>query len=68
MARVIIDQDKCKGCGLCTTSCPKKILTLSDDIINSKGYKPATVTDEQSCLGCAMCGIMCPHLAITVEK
>ena len=68
MARAIIDRDKCKGCGLCTTACPKKILELCDDVINSKGYKPATLTDEAACIGCAMCAVMCPHVAIVVEK
>ncbi len=68
MAKVMIDEKVCKGCGLCFHVCPKKILKLDIDRINAKGYNPAVLTDESSCIGCAMCGIMCPDSAITVEK
>ena len=67
MAKVTINQDKCKGCGLCATACPKKIIVFSDEI-NSLGYKPAVITDMDSCLGCAMCAVMCPDTIIEVEK
>ncbi len=68
MARAIIDEKICKGCGLCVNVCPKKILRLAVHRMNDKGYNPAEVTDEAACIGCAMCGIMCPDSAITVEK
>ena len=38
MAKVTIDKDTCKGCGLCVTVCPKGILRLSESEINAKGY------------------------------
>ena len=41
MAKIIINEELCKGCGLCTTVCPKQILELSKDKLNSKGYHPA---------------------------
>ena len=68
MARAIIDEKICKGCGLCVNVCPKKILCLAVHRMNDKGYNPAEVTDEAACIGCAMCGIMCPDSAIAVEK
>lgn len=68
MARAIIDEKICKGCGLCVSVCPKKILRLAAHRMNDKGYNPAELTDEKSCIGCAMCGIICPDSAITVEK
>ncbi|HRR36389.1 MAG TPA: 4Fe-4S binding protein, partial [Clostridia bacterium] len=46
MAKAIIDETKCKGCGLCVAACPRKILVLSPDKINSKGYRPAQVVDQ----------------------
>jgi len=69
MARVYFKEDKCKGCGLCTDVCPKKIIVLSDKL-NAKGYHPATVTEEKmkECIGCASCARMCPDVVITVEK
>jgi len=68
MAKAIIDENTCKGCGLCVQVCPKKILELAADRINAKGYNPAVLLDESKCIGCAMCGMMCPDSAITVER
>ena len=58
MAKVTISENVCKGCGLCTTACPKKIIVLAQDVLNAKGYHPATVTDMSLCIGCAMCATM----------
>lgn len=68
MARVIIREDICKGCGLCVTACSKKIVALATDRLNAKGFHPAAVEDMGSCIGCAFCAMMCPDCAITVEK
>ena len=68
MAKVTFNEARCKGCGLCVDACPKKILTLCDERINTKGYRPAAVTDEGACIGCAFCATMCPDVCITVEK
>lgn len=67
MAKAEVDENVCKGCGLCTTVCPRKIMILSDKL-NKKGYHPAHVTETEKCTGCAMCAIMCPDVAITVER
>ena len=37
-------QDRCKGCGLCVTACPKHILALEGGT-NVKGYHPASCED-----------------------
>jgi len=68
MAKVTFDEDSCKGCALCTTACPKKIVVIATDRINKKGYHPACVTDMSQCIGCAFCATMCPDVCITVEK
>lgn len=68
MSKVTIDENVCKGCGLCVHACPKGVLILSPDKLNAKGYSPAVVQNAAQCIGCAMCGIMCPDSAITVEK
>jgi 2-oxoglutarate ferredoxin oxidoreductase subunit delta len=67
MPKVTVNEDVCKGCGLCSEACPKKIIILSDKL-NKKGYHPAHVFEIEKCIGCAMCAVMCPDVAIKVEK
>ncbi|MGB4139561.1 MAG: 4Fe-4S binding protein [Saccharofermentanales bacterium] len=66
--RVTFRQDRCKGCGLCVSVCPKKIIFLDESITNRKGYHPAAVKDMDQCIGCAGCARMCPDSIITVER
>jgi 2-oxoglutarate ferredoxin oxidoreductase subunit delta len=68
MAKALIDENICKGCGLCTTVCPKKIIVIAEERLNAKGYFPARVIRMEECIGCAMCAIICPDCAITVER
>ncbi len=66
--RVFFEQDLCKGCNLCVSVCPTKILAIDTTILNAKGYHPAYVADPDNCIACANCGMVCPDLVITVEK
>ena len=68
MAKVTIEINTCKGCGLCVGACPKKIIALSTTKLNAKGHSPAEVISPEACIGCAFCATMCPDCAITVEK
>lgn len=68
MAKMTVNTDICKGCSLCVSVCPKKIITIRKDIRTPKGYCPAECTDQTKCTGCAMCYTMCPDCAITVER
>lgn len=68
MAKVIISDDLCKGCGLCVNACPRKIIELDKSRLNAKGYHPAACTDLDSCIGCTFCAVQCPDSAITVER
>jgi 2-oxoglutarate ferredoxin oxidoreductase subunit delta len=65
---VIVDEDRCKGCGLCATVCPAHILQLAQGRFNAKGYPPIEVTDPESCTGCAMCATICPDVVFTVYR
>ncbi|ADO81817.1 4Fe-4S binding protein [Ilyobacter polytropus] len=65
---VTFNEERCKGCGLCTVNCPVNIVFLQKNKINSKGYNPAGVTDPDKCIGCGNCAIMCPDLVIRVKK
>jgi len=66
--KVTFNEDKCKGCELCTTVCPTKIVVMNKDKINAKGYHPVTVFEMDKCIGCANCATICPDVVITVER
>lgn len=68
MGRITVDEQRCKGCGLCINVCPKKILKLSEDKLNDKGYSFMVCFNMDECIGCARCAMMCPDIAIEVER
>lgn len=68
MAKLTFRTDRCKGCGLCVSACPKGLIALAKDKINPKGHHPAELTKPEECVGCASCAIMCPDCIIEVER
>ncbi len=68
MSKMTVNEKRCKGCGLCITACPKKIIQISKEKLNEKGYYPARCIEMDKCIGCGMCALMCPEIAITVER
>jgi len=66
--KLTFNTELCKGCGLCISVCPKKILILDKTQLNKKGYHPAAVTNIDDCIACAMCATICPDCVIKVEK
>lgn len=68
MPTIVIDEDTCKGCELCTTVCPKDLVKMGKHF-NAKGYHPSKLVDpEEECTGCTLCALMCPDVAITVYR
>ena len=65
--QLVFDRDRCKGCELCVSVCPKKILALGTGT-NVKGYRVAECVDQETCIGCASCAKMCPDSVISVYK
>lgn len=65
--RVVFDEERCKGCELCTTVCPKNIVKMADRI-NSHGYHPAEVTVQEECISCGLCAMICPDVVIRVYR
>lgn len=68
MARVEFWEDRCKGCSLCVSACPRKIIKLRVDMLNSKGYHPAGVDEMDKCTGCTICATICPDNVIEVWR
>ena len=64
---VLIDAERCKGCELCISACPRGVLKM-DTAINAKGYHFARFADPDRCTGCALCALMCPDAAVEVAE
>ncbi len=56
LAKIQIDPEKCKGCGMCKRNCP----------VNAISGEPGKVhtIDESVCIGCGTCIAVCPFHAI----
>ena len=54
---IMIDKQKCKGCGLCTEVCPGSLIYQGDD-------KKAYIRYPKDCWGCASCIKECHFGAI----
>ncbi|MDI9520973.1 MAG: 4Fe-4S binding protein [Bacillota bacterium] len=65
---VIFNLNRCKGCGLCVSVCPRKILKLDTSVTNIKGYHPSVISDQSQCIACGSCARVCPDSVITVLK
>ena len=66
---VTFKEELCKGCELCTTSCPQGVIEMDSARTNQKGYHPAVLMDpEGACTGCALCAVICPDVVITVYR
>jgi len=64
---VVIDSERCKGCGLCIAACPKNVLAFSG-VLNRNGYNVAHMAHPEECIGCASCAMTCPDIAIEVYR
>lgn len=66
--KVTFKTELCKGCELCTTVCPVKIVFMDFTVMNAKGYHLATVKEMDKCTACGSCAKICPDSVITVER
>jgi len=67
MAKWNLEFDRCKGCALCVSNCPKKIIVMQEERINKNGYYTSECIDQDACISCALCAVMCPDCAIAIE-
>jgi 2-oxoglutarate ferredoxin oxidoreductase subunit delta len=67
VGRIVVDVDKCKGCGVCVPACPFDVLDLADEV-NGKGFHYAYMANEDACTGCMNCALVCPDAVITVYR
>jgi 2-oxoglutarate ferredoxin oxidoreductase subunit delta len=64
---IVVDTERCKGCGVCIPACPNDVINLATEV-NSKGYCYAQMAKPEECIGCSNCAIVCPDGVITVYK
>lgn len=62
--KIVINMERCKGCGLCITVCPRNNIVISQES-NKNGYFPAQAKNTD-CTGCTRCAIVCPEGIIEV--
>ena len=68
MAKIVINDDRCKSCYICTVTCPKKLIRKSTKTNRLGDYMVEFVDEKNECIGCAMCAKRCPDMAIEVWK
>ena len=61
-----IATDRCKGCELCISACPKDVLELDQSVVNALGHHPIRLIDAAGCTSCALCARVCPDTVFTV--
>jgi len=67
--RVLIDEERCKGCTLCTSACGQDLLRMADHRLNARGYHPVWLDDvDNRCTGCGLCAVICPEACIQVYR
>ncbi len=64
---IVVDTEKCKGCGVCIVSCPTDTIALAKEV-NSKGYNYMHMANPENCTGCTNCATVCPDAVITVYR
>ena len=58
---IVVDKDKCLGCGSCMENCPVGALELDDQ----GGYEKYAKVYEINCMGCHTCERYCPAGALS---
>ena len=64
MAHIVIDENRCKSCFLCVSTCPKGLIKKSHKVRKLGDNLVKFVDKNNECVGCAMCAKRCPDMAI----
>ena len=62
---ILIDREKCTGCGICGIICPRHVLETQK--IN--GERMTILVEERMdvCMGCGQCVAVCPNDALSID-
>lgn len=64
--QLLIEQARCKSCGLCITFCRQHALSIGTEL-NQQGYA-YVVVDPEECTLCNNCRVVCPDVGISVVE
>ena len=65
--RVDINRELCKGCYLCVSACPLRVLE-KDTEANSTGTYPVRAAAKDKCVACGNCHEVCPDVCIDIYE
>ena len=54
----VVDQEKCRGCGMCKDVCPQEAIDLGD----------VARVNADACTECGLCVDECPNQAISLPQ
>jgi formate hydrogenlyase subunit 6/NADH:ubiquinone oxidoreductase subunit I len=60
--KVVMETERCVGCGACANACPPRLITLRD----TEKYRVMDL-ELRRCTYCAQCRDVCPQKAITLS-
>ncbi len=62
MPKVTIEETGCRGCTLCSDTCPVDVFEIDQE------KNIAHVTHSDDCIGCLSCFYLCPSQCITIDE
>ncbi len=62
---LVVDKDRCKGCGNCVEICPYDALVIGDQKTPRGYFYPNEIG---KCVACKQCVYMCPDFALSLYK
>ena len=69
---LILNRDKCVGCGTCARVCPKEAISRGPVGASRRSPQTAEIIPEvynpRKCVFCGTCVVMCPFGALTLKK
>ena len=74
--QIFINEEWCKGCGICEGLCPKEVIKIKqkENVHVHKSskriqYMPVAVVENlDACTGCRICEKHCPYFAIQIIR